>query len=197
MLRCSDGHSWFIVLKISPGRPTVLLRLFVLFSPGKWSFCYTQLKLHVVALFINNDNHNSFYGAVLTKDVTTKVVVEWLTLLLRIREVPASNLDLETGYSDWVFRGFPQPLQANIGIVYWKLVHECFFQILYNLSFTYHHIIWRFLVWVTERASLNKQQEAKDNTGPNLRFSIYSDLLNLTVVRLINWFELIKMLVTS
>jgi hypothetical protein len=59
-----------------------------------------QLKLHVVALFINNDNHNSFYGAVLTKDVTTEVVVEWLTLLLRIREVPASNLDLETGYSE-------------------------------------------------------------------------------------------------
>jgi hypothetical protein len=28
------------------------------------------------------------------------VVVEWLTLLLRIREVPGSNLGPETGYSD-------------------------------------------------------------------------------------------------
>jgi hypothetical protein len=35
------------------------------------------------------------------------VVVEWLTLLLRIRKVPASNLGPETGYPDWGFRGFP------------------------------------------------------------------------------------------
>jgi hypothetical protein len=45
------------------------------------------------------------------------VVVEWLTLLLRIREVPGSNLDLETGYPHCDFRGFPQFLQANVRIV--------------------------------------------------------------------------------
>jgi hypothetical protein len=28
------------------------------------------------------------------------IVVEWLTLLLHIREVPGSNLDLETGHPD-------------------------------------------------------------------------------------------------
>jgi hypothetical protein len=28
------------------------------------------------------------------------VVVEWLTLLLRIQQVPGSNLGLETGYPD-------------------------------------------------------------------------------------------------
>jgi hypothetical protein len=42
-------------------------------------------------------------------------MVEWLTFLLRIREVLCSNLGLETGYSE-VFRGFPQYLQANAGI---------------------------------------------------------------------------------
>jgi hypothetical protein len=38
------------------------------------------------------------------------IVVEWPTLLLRIREIPDSNLVPETGYSD-CFRGFPQSLQ--------------------------------------------------------------------------------------
>jgi hypothetical protein len=28
------------------------------------------------------------------------VVVEWLTLLLHIREIPASNLDPKTGYTE-------------------------------------------------------------------------------------------------
>jgi hypothetical protein len=44
------------------------------------------------------------------------VVVEWLTLLLRNRVVPGSNLGSETGYSEGV-RGFPQSLQANAGIL--------------------------------------------------------------------------------
>jgi hypothetical protein len=44
-------------------------------------------------------------------------VVEWLTLLLHIREVPGSNLDQETGYSDLGGRGFFQSLQPNAGRV--------------------------------------------------------------------------------
>jgi hypothetical protein len=32
--------------------------------------------------------------------VTPNVVFEWLSLLLRIREVPNPNLDPETGYPD-------------------------------------------------------------------------------------------------
>jgi hypothetical protein len=43
-------------------------------------------------------------------------LAEWLTLLLRILEVPASNLDPETGYTD-VFRSFPLSFQANSGVV--------------------------------------------------------------------------------
>jgi hypothetical protein len=43
-------------------------------------------------------------------------LVEWLTLLLRIREVLDSNLGLETGYADEGFIDFPQSLQANARI---------------------------------------------------------------------------------
>jgi hypothetical protein len=44
------------------------------------------------------------------------VMVEWLTLLLHIQEVPGSNLGLEMSYSE-VFHGIPQSLQENIRIV--------------------------------------------------------------------------------
>jgi hypothetical protein len=44
------------------------------------------------------------------------VAVEWITLLLRIREAPGSNLSPEIGYPDCHFRGFPQSLQVNVGI---------------------------------------------------------------------------------
>jgi hypothetical protein len=43
------------------------------------------------------------------------VVVEWLTLLLHIREVSVSIFG--PGDRLPIFRGFPQSLQANAGIV--------------------------------------------------------------------------------
>jgi hypothetical protein len=43
------------------------------------------------------------------------VVVEWLTILLRIREVPGSNFGTKIGYSEFLC-GFPQSLQATAGI---------------------------------------------------------------------------------
>jgi hypothetical protein len=46
----------------------------------------------------------------------SNVVVEWLTFLLRIREVPGSNLGPEAGYLDRGFCGLSQSLQANSGI---------------------------------------------------------------------------------
>jgi hypothetical protein len=45
------------------------------------------------------------------------VMVEQLIFLLRIWEVPGSNLGLETCYPHRGFCGFPQSLQANSGIV--------------------------------------------------------------------------------
>jgi hypothetical protein len=46
-----------------------------------------------------------------------KVAAECLAHLIRIREVPGSNLGPETGDTDWGFRGYPQSLQANAGVV--------------------------------------------------------------------------------
>jgi hypothetical protein len=46
----------------------------------------------------------------------SKEVVKWLTFVHRFREVPGLNLGLETGYPE-AFRGSPQSLLANIGIV--------------------------------------------------------------------------------
>jgi hypothetical protein len=47
---------------------------------------------------------------------TQNVVTVWLTLFLRIREFPYSSIGPEAG-SPERFRGFPQVLQANVGIV--------------------------------------------------------------------------------
>jgi hypothetical protein len=43
------------------------------------------------------------------------VVVEWLTLLLRIQEVPGSSNGPEGGYPE-LFRGVSQSFHANAGI---------------------------------------------------------------------------------
>jgi hypothetical protein len=61
------------------------------------------------------------FSTVFTEGPISKVVVEWLALLTRIREVPGSNLSPEIGYPDWGFRGFPQSLQAHL-----KLGHDRF-----------------------------------------------------------------------
>jgi hypothetical protein len=43
------------------------------------------------------------------------VVVEWLALLLLIRNDPESNFDMETGYSEGSVCGFPQSFQGSSG----------------------------------------------------------------------------------
>jgi hypothetical protein len=52
---------------------------------------------------MNQEESDSYLGTVNgTEELyeTPNVVVEWLTLLLRIRETPGSNLGPETGYRD-------------------------------------------------------------------------------------------------
>jgi hypothetical protein len=43
------------------------------------------------------------------------IVVEWLALLLHIREVPGSNLSLKTGSSDRFFVDFLSPSKKMLG----------------------------------------------------------------------------------
>jgi hypothetical protein len=40
-----------------------------------------------------------------------------ILLLSSVRKAPASNLDRDTQYPDWGFRGFLQYLNKNVGIV--------------------------------------------------------------------------------
>jgi hypothetical protein len=65
------------------------------------------------------------------------VVIEWLALLLRIREFPRSNLGPETGFTNWSVRGVPQSLQEMPGL-HIKLIHYHFlprpFQFIIHLS---------------------------------------------------------------
>jgi hypothetical protein len=67
--------------------------------------------------------------------ITPNVVVEWLTILLRIREVPGSNLGPGTGYPE-AFHGLLQHFQANAAS----------FLVLSNSSFTYNYSILRCVV---------------------------------------------------
>jgi hypothetical protein len=72
-------------------------------------------------------------------------MVEWLALLLRIREVPGSNLSPVTGYPDLGFCGFPQSLQANAGIDL-KLGHDHFLPHPFQFIVHYHPLIQRYIV---------------------------------------------------
>jgi hypothetical protein len=68
-------------------------------------------ELHTSHHFTSRYEDKRFW-AELTKPTLRLCVVEWFTPLLRIREVPGSNISSETCYLK-VLRGFPQPRQAN------------------------------------------------------------------------------------
>jgi hypothetical protein len=73
---------------------------FYLTSCNVWFETATN-EMHVP---VRSSPDTVFYNVVLrSRNVSPKVVVECLTLLLRIREVSGSNLGPENGYSDWGF----------------------------------------------------------------------------------------------
>jgi hypothetical protein len=78
------------------GRGNLRIKLYPFFL-----FTYAFLRLFLCILDVHLSNF----------------VVEWLTLLPRIREVHASNLGSETGYPDSGFSWFYSVLQANARIV--------------------------------------------------------------------------------
>jgi hypothetical protein len=96
------------------------------------------------------------------------VVVERLTLLLHIKEVPGSNLDLESGYHDRFFVVL-SVLPGKCRDITVKLTGP---RSLPSTSFSIHYLpiilIRRYIVWVTEKASLNKLQI--NNPSYNLRY---------------------------
>jgi hypothetical protein len=52
------------------------------------------------AEFGNNSSESCATDMWVTLNQAPNIVVEWLTLLLRIRKVPVSNIGPETGYAD-------------------------------------------------------------------------------------------------
>jgi hypothetical protein len=87
------------------------------------------------------------------------VVVDRLTLLLRIREVPGSNLGPETGYPEsgrsWFSSIPPDECRGNSK----NYATTASFEILpIHYSRTYHPFIRRSIVLVAEKASLNELQ---------------------------------------
>jgi hypothetical protein len=64
-------------------------------------------------------------------------VVEWLTPLLYIGEVAASDLGLEIIYHESFFAVFQNPFMSMPGFCV-KLGHDRFLSKLFNSSFTYH-----------------------------------------------------------
>jgi hypothetical protein len=46
------------------------------------------------------EDYSLIFTVVKTSNLVSNVVVKWLTLVLRIRDVPGSNLGPETGYPD-------------------------------------------------------------------------------------------------
>jgi hypothetical protein len=86
------------------------------------------------------------------------VVAEWLELMFRIREVPGSNLGSETGYPVCDFSWFLSVPPGKFWDKTLKVGHSRFlphpFQFIVHLPPLY----WYYIVWVTEKESLNIQQ---------------------------------------
>jgi hypothetical protein len=51
------------------------------------------------------------------KAVRPNVMAAWWAGLLRVREIFDSNFGPNPGYSNWIYFGLSQSLQANYGIV--------------------------------------------------------------------------------
>jgi hypothetical protein len=60
--------------------------------------------------------------------------------------VHSSNLDQDTGYSEWGFRGFPHSLRADP----LNQAANTSFHVLSNSLFVIHTIIRRYIIWATD-----------------------------------------------
>jgi hypothetical protein len=113
---------------------------------GTWSFTVTYL-ICSMACRLSPTNPDAFLVSSLYLHAQPlNFVVEWLALLLCIREVPGSNLGPETGYPDW---GFPQSFQANTEIVPFirpRPLSSTSFSIHYSLSSS-HSTLYSLRYW--------------------------------------------------
>jgi hypothetical protein len=82
--------------------------------------------------------------------------------------VPVWNLSLGTSYPDWSFVWFFLVPTGKCRDSTLNYATDASFHILSSLLFTYYLFIWCYIVWVTEKVSLNKlkinKQIAKEIT---------------------------------
>jgi hypothetical protein len=75
----------------------------------------------------------------------------------------------QTAYTDRVFRGFSQSLPANSGIVPWIRLRP----LPSTSSLTCHPFIQRYIIWVTEKASLINYKKQWQRCGFYNKYNIY------------------------
>jgi hypothetical protein len=92
----------------------------------------------------------------IAQSVPPNVMAEWLTpCFVFVRsQVQISTKDRLSWLE--IFRGFPQPFQANAGRVPESWATISYFQIISNSSFTYRPFILCYIVGITEKVSLNE-----------------------------------------
>jgi hypothetical protein len=111
------------------------------------------------------------------------VVVEWLKLLLRFREVPGSNLSSETGYPDWGFSWFCSVPLSECRVSTLQLGHDRSFP--YPFKFIIHlsqfiSTLYSLGYW---RASLNKLKLNKYTVWFGVPLKITSKVFSLTTFK--------------
>jgi hypothetical protein len=84
----------------------------------------------------------------------TNITVKWLAVLIRIREYLYSNLGMKTGFLIWVFMVFLSSFRQMLGYNL-KISDDRFRS--YVFYFTNHPIIWRYIHYTVEKASLIEQ----------------------------------------
>jgi hypothetical protein len=78
---------------------------------------HTQEKLFSLSIFISQEVYFVYIHKLhhFHHQLLPNIVIEWLTLLLHIREVPGLILGPGDRLSWVTFRGFPQSFQENAG----------------------------------------------------------------------------------
>jgi hypothetical protein len=105
---------------------------------------------------------------------TLNVVLEWLTLLLRIREIPGPNLGTETGYTDWFLWFFSDP-PGKCQDITLKLFHDLFLanSLSFNLHLSLSHsTLYSLRYWRSVAKQIKKIKQIKDNACINITRTI-------------------------
>jgi hypothetical protein len=107
LLQSNGWHSWLVLRRsrfnISASKPSIL-------TEGFPNFLSLQADVEIVPVL-------STAFPIYWSNPVTERAGEGVTLLACIGEILGSNLDRDTSYSVRSYRGFPQPLQENAGMV--------------------------------------------------------------------------------